>query len=597
MRFLSTLSERPFWLWMSYPEIATARALRWGDLSKEGRDCLEQRLLSGPPSELFGEGADLRKGVVEFYRDHELARVADTGASVSDAFRTLVEKRRTDDPDFPKRVDAMEPGREGVRFTRREDGDPSAFDGVPPESLLTHLQQSMKRKDFMRADDAEAFAKMPTGKLKIIRALTRGDIGGELFDLGLELLLSYPPQKADDQETVREVVEETAVLALRLPAEKLAELSERLSYWLDAADEAVPDFAGAATIWSKLLPLAAHRAQSVGENGPSVDTEKGSDLTMAALNEPLGHLLSFFLRRCPTGTPDKPPVLPAFFADPLKKIVGRARELMANRMAVAMGYFAAADRPWLDDWVIDPMLSDQAEGDRIWEAFAKYAPTPPSALWKALESTAYSRLAAGRLSPEARRRLTEMAVVIWAWAKHPETSYSVKSSGLKSALTLATDDVRSQAAWMFKSLIRESPDADSQKEDDWIVLGRTFFKEVWPLEPALQSPSSGNHFAEVPSRVGVKHFAEAVETVLPFIRPFEIWSVRVELGLDVADAKKAEMMKSQPEATLKLLSASIGDTLRHRILELSNILDLIVASEPQLERDPRTRALRRMAGD
>src|ERR1700687_1542176 len=37
----------------------------------------------------------------------------------------------------------------------------------------------------------------------------------------------------------------------------------------------------------------------------------------------------------------------------------------------------------------------------------------------------------------------------------------------------------------------------------WPKFGRAFFKEIWPLEPALQSAQSVNDFAGVPSRVGV----------------------------------------------------------------------------------------------
>lgn len=124
-------------------------------------------------------------------------------------------------------------------------------------------------------------------------------------------------------------------------------------------------------MWFALLPHAASQAEKTSESSTSgTDT----DLTTAALNEPLGHLLSFFVRRCPTirAEGERPP-MPLMFIRELKKLSGRARELLANRLAIQMNYFALADKDWLAELVIDPMTRDGSESDNIWEAFTKYS--------------------------------------------------------------------------------------------------------------------------------------------------------------------------------------------------------------------------------
>src|SRR5215510_3771275 len=68
---------------------------------------------------------------------------------------------------------------------------------------------------------------------------------------------------------------------------------------------------------------------------------------------------------------------------------------------------------------------------------------------------------------------------------------AIGSTAVRSALGLADDDVRAQAAWYFQSFFRGSKgkakaNAPSAR-DTWSLLGKAFFAEVWPLEPTLQS--------------------------------------------------------------------------------------------------------------
>jgi hypothetical protein len=140
-------------------------------------------------------------------------------------------------------------------------------------------------------------------------------------------------------------------------------IADQLSYWIDAADEKAPRFDGSNELWFALLPHAASQAERISESATS---KSDIDLTIAALNEPLGHLLSFFMRRCPTIlAAGERPALPLTFIAELKKLAGRARELIANRLAIQMKYFALADKEWLTELVIDPMKQEGSESDKM----------------------------------------------------------------------------------------------------------------------------------------------------------------------------------------------------------------------------------------
>jgi len=584
--FLRKVSDGAFWRWNSYPEIASLRALRWREFPADFRLHLERRLIDGPPSEIFGEGPG-RESTIKYFRDHELARIFDCGGELSEASRILVKGRREGDKEFPRTVSLIEPGMDGVRAIEVPDGEASKYDSISDTELLDALCRSKDHRDFGQGDDAGAFAKTSEGKRRLLSVLESADAPvSDAVKTGWHLLLSYPSNTEGDVDTGRATCERIAQLALRQNSSLIAEMSDRLSYWLDYAETAFPNFEGSDELWLKLLPTAT-------EHSAGISTDE-SDLTGAALNEPLGHLVSLFLRRCPR-LPNDEAELPEQFTTPLKDLLGRPREIMANRMAIHMRYFWVADRDWLELFVIKPMTIGGRDGARLWEAFTKYGQVPQPEIWSILEPLAMRRLVSGELSPEARRRLGEMAIAVWAWSKKPPSSYALRAADLRSVLELADNDLRSHVAWYFQHMLDSSRQRGVNTDAAWSILGKSFFDEIWPLEPELQSSQSSNHFASVPAKAGEQHFVEAIETILPYMRPFEVWSICTEFWPGEDNSKMLGIVERHPEETLKLLSASVDLTKPRPIYELSEVLDRIIAGSPSLERDSRIRALRRFS--
>jgi hypothetical protein len=206
------------------------------------------------------------------------------------------------------------------------------------------------------------------------------------------------------------------------------------------------------------------------------------------------------------------------------------------------------------------------------------------------------RLLSSTLStPDSKRRLSEMSTIAWVWSCR-SLGYSLKDSNLRSAFSLANEDVRAAAAWQFSSFFSErdgeGPDAPSVQER-WQELGRRFFENVWPLEPTLQSSASANDFARIPASVGPEYFAEVVSVVAPFIVPFTVWSVMTEFQLDPAAERTHEIIRQRPDELLTLLSLGISDEQGHGIYDLGTILDQIDSLHPSLQNDYRIAKLRR----
>jgi hypothetical protein len=591
--FLASLRDEEFWLWSSFPEMATLRAIRWNDLLAMDRNTLEERLRRGPSGEIFSAEAD--RSTLEYYRDHEFARLVDNKRPTSSDVALAVHNRRERDKSFPRLVPIFEPGLPGPKVGFVPDGDANAFVDTPLEELLQRLDEEYGSHHFDRGDNAEAFASTATGKLRIIAALERVKVDRALGKRMWSLLLSFPHTTLGDNNEGRASAESICRLALELPESNFSELADRLSYWLDATDEKIPNFDGAETLWRTLLPFAVDRAN----NKANLD-EGETDLTTAALNEPLGHLLSLFFRRCPTIPANKSIALPQTFVLPLKSVLeGRANELIANRICILIRYFFRVEPEWVEDLVLTPMARRGKASERLWEAFSKYARIPQPEIWRRLEAHIFRHLTLSLLSPDAKKRLAEMCAVVWVWTKRDQGDFGFQKEAFRLSLELADDAVRGAVASQFSRSVG-SYDASSVVEPqsdyvDWKELVRGFFREIWPLEPALQSPTTANDFAKIPARVGINDFADAVRLVLPYLLPFEIWSVQTELWLDMDKPKPREIVTRYPNEVLTLLSAVIGEEQLHGIYDIKNVLDFIVAAHPNYKSDLRLRALRKVA--
>jgi hypothetical protein len=226
----------------------------------------------------------------------------------------------------------------------------------------------------------------------------------------------------------------------------------------------------------------------------------------------------------------------------------------------------------------------------------------PAASVAAIAESCTSTIIISQPVSRSEAKIGRNECMIWIWSKNSKSRFEVDTAKMRTAFGLANDDVRAAVAWQFSTLFRSKADAEKGDVEPepfrpWPKFGRAFFKEIWPLEPALQSAQSANDFARVPSRVGVEHFGEALAVLLPYLLPFEVWSVHSDFGLDPKEKITMEILKRFPAEALTLLSACLSERQQHGVFELEAVLDQITAARPELRKDNRTRALRRLVPD
>lgn len=576
-KFLLDLEPQYFWRSDRFPEVAVLRERRWDQFIQRDVERLTGLLLKGPPAETIH---DESRGFGFLTRLHgiECARIVDNARNVPARLSEFVEKIREADSEFPEKIEAEEWPRRSFRVGRMPDGNAEIFVDVPAEELISTLAERKRAKGFLEGDDAEAFARKYRAELLVALQARAG--WDEDVEIAWDLLLSYPYDEPSDIDEAKNTSESIARLALALDPVHFDPLFDRLSYWLDAADQKARDFSGAEALWLRLVPISA-----ANENGTIDEDTTEPDLTHRALNTPFGRLLSFYLRRCPTIPGKGPkPKQPDHLTDALKALTGRASELVANQLITHANYFWRADRSWLTELAISKMRGSSAEGMMLWEAFSRYAQMPSRGLWQVLHRPLLGKLLPGQLTEEAQNRLAQIAILAWLLSKRKLRPYKVEPVEIRAALKTTTDAARGSASWQF---LREFADQGERDYDTWEAVGPQFFREVWPIEPTLQSSKTGQNFARIPGRVWERHFPKAVETLLPLIRPFEVWDVESELGL--ADERRATVIK-HPKETLAWINACISDEWGN-VYGLSELLQELRAAYPELIHDLRYRRL------
>lgn len=137
---------------------------------------------------------------------------------------------------------------------------------------------------------------------------------------------------------------------------------------------------------------------------------------------------------------------------------------------------------------------------------------PQPEIWRQLESDLLCHLTISALSPDAKKRLAEMCLFVWVWTIRGAAPYNFESEQFRLTLELANDSVRGAVAWRYAQAIGSFDDTaivpeKNSTQGTWNELGKRIFKEVWPLEPGLQSAMSASNFAKVPARVELHNFS------------------------------------------------------------------------------------------
>jgi hypothetical protein len=162
------------------------------------------------------------------------------------------------------------------------------------------------------------------------------------------------------------------------------------------------------------------------------------------------------------------------------------------------------------------------------------------------------------------------------------------------------DEVRAEGAQAVQSFLRDVSQHDKQDpaptapEQVFRSAVAPFFQQVWPQERSLAIPGVSRALAAIPAMA--RHaFAQAVETVEPFLVPFECWSM-LDYGLYGEEDNEPKLSTidnhEKAAALLRLLNSTIGTAEASVVpYDLADALDQIRRVAPNLAENQEFRRL------
>ncbi|MBE0581884.1 hypothetical protein [Devosia sp.] len=597
--FLKSLSDKEFWVADNYPEIAELRAIRWSSLSDMAKAELEGRIRKGFPRNLLSKRlskeelsmTSVRRAVAEFRRI-ELA-----GSILSSRSASWIEKQVAA-MESPVVMSSVTAGfNAGVRIESQPLPSGGDFEAMGRDELLPAIDAALKESDDW--DDRSVGASRFLGRHLDI-ALELIAEAGDRTDLLRRLWkaigyysrpadLNAMPDKADQAASETAELAERVLSAIVGIDDSLAyDVIDALAAWMDSWDRMLGKTSSFLPAWRMLWPLAVRAV-----NATDVEDRP---LRERSFSSPVGRLTSALVQALPDLTSDSK----LLDAEPWPTIlaeVGDAGDeagLQARfRLVTSISYFYHGSPTWTLATLVQPLRGASGNALELWGAFGE-ARLPQAEVMQVVGPALALAAANSDLGDDDRRRLS--AHVIWSHLlpRVPKPySASVPVNLTQQMLRMGGDVVRAAAIRALKDFLAAAKTLNMTGGTAFTLV-KSIFEQVWPQERTLNSAKVSDALVELPAAAG-DAFVDAVAMILPYLTPFDCWSLW-EYGVWAhQDDERAIHHVDTPEAAgafLAMLDRTIGQQDGARVPNgLDRALNHIASKAPGLERDPRYQRL------
>ena len=272
--------------------------------------------------------------------------------------------------------------------------------------------------------------------------------------------------------------------------------------------------------------------------------------------------------------------------DTLVKAGGIFGVLARVRLAVEVALLFDEDPAWTTTKILP--LFDWSSGEALWawsaRRYARYIGSPK--LFELTKVPFLAMFSRPDVPSENLRTYSDWLAVIML-SNQSGGGYPIEAIEARSALRRAGEvGLSSVAHTLSTEMGRAKPE---EKLECWRTRVGAVFEAIWPLDLELQSAKSTFPLVHI-LRASGNAFPEAVDTILPFVRPDDVHVHSTVFAISGADKI---LYSSAPEKVLDLLAAVVGDAPAASIYGLGEALKRIEAVAPDLSR---TRKFQELAG-
>ena len=576
--FLLRLDHKAFWDAYRHPEIAELRARRFSEFDDATQRAITRRIRRKPPRNLWPKNEKADR--VEDYRlrwvVRELKRIEVAEATLprhdkiwlESNIGHLAEMNRIDKGfrGFPKVQDV----------SIAPDCSLDSLEGIDRLRVLEQKFSAPRRGwDDNLAEQALDWIEKEGNSGQVLRDMESSPDGGAEFPKVWENFgWVHSPSENQGQEThVRDLSAEAhRVLDLlaKLPNETLSEAIGGISHWLICWREYIVAVLNWSAVWFRAWPLAIEttNAMQPPNEEPDLNVAMQSDPEELHDLDPAGKLVGVFLAACPNLEKDPQP-----FDGPSD--LGRMRNevitasgysgLIAKQLMIEwLEYFLRADQKWTEEHLIEPLCADDAEALNLWRYIGLRRQFTD--VLRIIGNDMVDRATDGRLGREPRRSLAFSLVIESLHALREGREPAVGEGSVSQMIRLLDDEVRTYCAEAITRFVRDLSEPSDQRPDPpspehlFQSAAKPFLRDVWPRERSLTSPGISDRLSRLPA-IARGEFAEAVNTIERFLKPFDCWSMG-EYGLygDDDGTPKLSMIddEAKAEALLRLLHLTVG---------------------------------------
>lgn len=593
--FLEGVDDAEFWRHSSYPEIAEVRAFRWNDFSTDSTTRLQRRLLRGEPEKLIPksmERAD-RPGYKRRHVRIELQRIQATGGKLPEkAIRWL--KDLNELPGKESEVDLTYGFNQGVRLLKRDRASQAALDTPPSPKLLEELASMIGDGGW---DDKTEYASSyiaqnPSDILGLLNEASDPEVSAKIWqafgyafrpsDVNVGLDKAAPEDKAK----IPIAIQACRAIGAERPM-VLEQAINGLASFMNNWDRLLRDGEQFLAAWLALWPIAV--------TATNKEPDLSRPLSERAVASPVGQLL-FALNAWPTVKAGDASLAVGPWPNILSAIANATGEARLNAQYILLqdiGYYHVADPAWTTTNLIAPLKAAEPgdEGTfQLWEGLSS-GHLPDAAVFSELAEPLVAAAISKHLSGRVKGDLAER--VIWSLLLSGRDNHApaVPANLAQQMLRLGGDDVRREAIRAMHEFLQTAEGLDMSRRFELVAH---LFQEVWPKELTLSSRQVSENLAKLPAAAG-PYYAAAAELVLPYLMPFDCWSLWDYGILDRnGDDDKFAVIDdhSKASALLSILEKTIGNEEGAIVPSgLEAVLLHIAKLAPKLEKDIRFQRL------
>ncbi|MFQ6241841.1 hypothetical protein [Sinorhizobium meliloti] len=559
--FLEKLGDEEFWWASSSPEVAEVRALRWNSFSPKSAIQLERRLLKGEPAKLIPGG--IEKTEIQGYRRRhtliELRRIQSAGGTLSKRALDWLNEAAAEIQHVPD-LDVTHGFNQGVRLLHRTRMVEHGFEGIPTSQLLEELAQALADSgwDDKSQNASEFIAQNAPVVLDQLEKFPPAKIAAKVWQaIGYSFRpsdLNCRPDRASEADLAKIPIALRACSAISAERpEVLAKAIDGLASFMGSWGRMLFDRDEFRMAWLVLWPFAVAKTDETAE--PT------SPLNQRSFSSAAGQLVLAFGETCPPIHEGEDPMSRGLWPEMLAAIsqaTGEARLHAQFILVRDLGYFFVAAPAWASENLLEPLKA--ATGDPmardLWEAFGS-AQLPQRAVMSELAPSMVAATLSNELSGSVKGDLAER--IIWSALRDREEDKdtAVPTTLVRQMLRMGSDDVRREAIRAMGNFLKHNDELDGPER---FQLVKSVFNDVWPKELTLSSRPVSESLAEFPAAAGA-FYADAAELVLPYLTPFDCWSLHDYGVLDLDDQNDRLKLiddASKASAFLSILDRTVG---------------------------------------